>query len=561
MNFYDDNDSLKFHLTHPDMLKIAAMKEQDFVEHGKYGDAPANAEEALENYGRVLSLVGEIAGEVVAPNAEEVDHEGPRIEENKVVYAKGTQQNYDVLKKSGLFGISMPRCYHGLNFPYVPFIMTTEIISRADTGFATIWSLQDCAETVSEFADQALKDKFLPRIYEGATCSMDLTEPDAGSDLQAVRLKATFDEAANCWRLNGVKRFITNGGADLHLVLARSEEGTLDGRGLSYFLYDRADGGLTVRRLENKMGIKGSPTAELVFNNAPAHLIGERRFGLIKYVMTLMNDARLGVGSQSVGLSEAACREAEAYAAEREQFGQAIVRFPAVRDLLMTMRARTDATRTLLYETSRMVDLYKAYEAKGKNMTPEERAAYKAALRSADILTPILKLSASEFANRNAYDCIQVHGGSGFMKEYACERLYRDARILSIYEGTSQLQVVAAQKGIANGTYLSKIEEYDSRPLHGSLEPLRAQLREATENCKALLELPNSEEQGYDFKRMQTDVIAAIIMAYLLLSDCQRQLDGDESCSRSFLPSARYMAAYARAESVRCLAMAKSYSV
>ena len=561
MNFYDDNDSLKFHLTHPDMLKIAAMKEQDFVEHGKYGDAPANAEEALENYGRVLSLVGEIAGEVVAPNAEGVDHEGPRIEENKVVYAKGTQQNYDVLKKSGLFGISMPRCYHGLNFPYVPFIMTTEIISRADTGFATIWSLQDCAETVSEFADQALKDKFLPRIYEGATCSMDLTEPDAGSDLQAVRLKATFDEAANCWRLNGVKRFITNGGADLHLVLARSEEGTLDGRGLSYFLYDRADGGLTVRRLENKMGIKGSPTAELVFNNAPAYLIGERRFGLIKYVMTLMNDARLGVGSQSVGLSEAACREAEAYAAEREQFGQAIVRFPAVRDLLMTMRARTDATRTLLYETSRMVDMYKAYEAKGKNMTLEERVAYKAALRSADILTPILKLSASEFANRNAYDCIQVHGGSGFMKEYACERLYRDARILSIYEGTSQLQVVAAQKGIANGTYLAKIEEYDSRPLHVSLEPLRSQLREATENCKALLALPNSEEQGYDFKRMQTDVIAAIIMGYLLLSDCQRQLDGDESCSRSFLPSARYMAAYARAEAVRCLTMAKSYSI
>lgn len=560
MNFYDDNDSLKFHLTHPDMLKIAAMKEQAFSEYGKYGDAPANAEEALENYSRILSLVGEIAGDVVAPNAEEVDHEGPRIENNRVVYAMGTQQNYDVLKKAGLFGISMPRCYHGLNFPYVPFIMTTEVISRADTGFATIWSLQDCAETVSEFADKALKDKFLPRIYEGATCSMDLTEPDAGSDLQAVRLKATFDESSNCWRLNGVKRFITNGGADLHLVLARSEEGTLDGRGLSYFMYDRADGGLTVRRLENKMGIKGSPTAELVFNNAPAYLIGERRFGLIKYVMTLMNDARLGVGSQSVGLSEAACREAEAYAAEREQFGQAIVNFPAVRDLLMTMRARTDATRTLLYETSRMVDLYKAYETKGKAMDADERVAYKAALRCADILTPILKLSASEFANRNAYDCIQVHGGSGFMKEYACERLYRDARILSIYEGTSQLQVVAAQKGIANGAYMAKIEEYDARPIHADLEPLRAQLREATENCKSLLAFPNSAECGYDFKRMQTDVIAAIIMAYLLLADCNRQLDGDETCSRSFLPSARYMAAYARAESVRCLAMAKSYS-
>ncbi|MBO7623776.1 MAG: acyl-CoA dehydrogenase, partial [Bacteroidales bacterium] len=341
----------------------------------------------------------------------------------------------------------------------------------------------------------------------------------------------------------------------------RSEEGTTDGRGLSYFLFDKQEGGLTVRRLENKMGIKGSPTAELVFTNAPAHIIGERRFGLIKYVMTLMNDARLGVGSQSVGLSEAACREAERYAAEREQFGQAIAAFPAVRDLLLAMRARTDATRTLLYETARMVDLCKAYEDLGRPMTPEERTAYKWAQRSADMLTPLLKLSASEFANRNAYDCIQVHGGSGFMKEYACERLYRDARILSIYEGTSQLQVVAAQKGLANGAYLAKIGEYDSLPFHAELEPLRAQLREAVEDFKDLAALPNTAESGYDFKRMQTDVVAAVIMGYLLLADCDRQLKGDTGCSRSFLPSARYMAAYARAEAARSLSMAKAYSL
>ncbi|MBP5613399.1 MAG: acyl-CoA dehydrogenase family protein, partial [Bacteroidales bacterium] len=497
--------------------------------------------------------------DVVAPNAEAVDQEGPRIEDNRVVYAEGTKRNYDVLAKAGLMGISLPRRYNGLNFPYVPFIMTTEIISRADTGFSTIWSLQDCAETINAFADEAIKDKFLPRIYEGATCSMDLTEPDAGSDLQAVRLKATYDESAGCWRLNGVKRFITNGGADLHLVLARSEEGTTDGRGLSYFLYDRQDGGLTVRRLENKMGIKGSPTAELVFRDAPAHIIGERRFGLIKYVMTLMNDARLGVGSQSVGLSEAACREAEAYAAERVQFGQPVAAFPAVRDLLMVMRARTDATRSLLYETSRMVDFCKLYE--GRTLQPEERTFYKWAQRSADMLTPLLKLSASEFANRNAYDCIQVHGGSGFMKEYACERLYRDARILSIYEGTSQLQVVAAQKGLSNGACLAKIGEYDSRPLHAALEPLRAMLREAVEDFKVLAALPNPVECGYDFKRMQTDVVAAIIMGYLLLLDCDRQLNGDTSCSRSFMPSARYMAAYARAEAARSLQMAKAYSM
>jgi alkylation response protein AidB-like acyl-CoA dehydrogenase len=559
MNFYTDNDSLKFHLTHPEMKKIAALKERGFADNGQYEDAPADADEAIENYDRVLSLVGDIAGDVIAPNAEEVDHVGPHIDNNSVVYAPGTQQNYDTLRQSGLFGISMPRKYHGLNFPYVPFIMTTEIISRADTGFGTIWSLQDCAETISSFADEAIKDKFLPRIYEGASCSMDLTEPDAGSDLQSVRLKATFDEANNCWRLNGVKRFITNGGADLHLVLARSEEGTNDGRGLSYYVYDRNDGGLTVRRLENKMGIKGSPTAELVFNNAPAYIVGERRLGLIKYVMTLMNDARLGVGSQSVGLCEAACREAVAYAAEREQFGQAIEKFPAVRDLLTTMRARTDAARTLLYETSRMVDTYKAYEAKGK-VESDERADYKAAQRSADILTPLLKLSASEFANRNAYDCIQVHGGSGFMKEYACERLYRDARILSIYEGTSQLQVVAAQKGIANGAYIAKIEEYDARPIHKDLEPLRELLRQATANYKTLAELANANtDTDYDFRRMQTDVIAAIIMGYLLIFDVNRQLNGDESCTRSFMPSARYMTAYAHAESLRSVAMAKAY--
>ena len=561
MNFYNDNESLKFYLTHPEMGRIAAMKERDFAEHGQYPDAPADAAEAVENYDRILSLVGEIAGDMVAPNAEEVDHEGPHIEDNRVVYAEGTQQNYETLTKAGLMGISMPRRYHGLNFPYVPFIMTTEIISRADTGFSTIWSLQDCAETVRAFADEAIKDKFLPRIYEGATCSMDLTEPDAGSDLQAVRLKATYDESAGCWRLNGVKRFIPNGGADLHLVLARSEEGTTDGRGLSYFLFDKQDGGLTVRRLENKMGIKGSPTAELVFTNAPAHIIGERRFGLIKYVMTLMNDARLGVGSQSVGLSEAACREAERYAAEREQFGQAIAAFPAVRDLLLAMRARTDATRTLLYETARMVDLCKGYEDLGRPMTPEERTAYKWAQRSADMLTPLLKLSASEFANRNAYDCIQVHGGSGFMKEYACERLYRDARILSIYEGTSQLQVVAAQKGLSNGAYLTKIGEYDALPFHAELEPLRAMLREAVEDFKALAALPNTAESAYDFKRMQTDVVATVIMGYLLLADCDRQLKGDTSCSRSFMPSARYMAAYARAEAARSLQMAKAYSL
>ncbi len=560
MNFYTDNDSLKFYLTHPVMKQIATMKEQNFSEHETYAEAPANAEEALENYDAVMALVGDITGNVIAPNAEEVDHEGPRVENGRVHYARGTQQNHDTLLQAGLYGFSLPRKYKGLNFPYVAYIMTSDIIARADVGFATIWGLQDCAETISTFASDELKERFIPRIYEGATCSMDLTEPDAGSDLQSVRLKATEDPEHGCWRLNGVKRFITNGDADIHLVLARSEAGTTDGRGLSYFVYDRAEGGMTVRRIENKMGIKGSPTCELVFNDAPAYLIGARRLGLIKYVMTLMNDARLGVGSQSVGLCEAACREADVYAAEREQYGHAINQFPAVRDMLTTMRARTDGARSILYATARAVDLYKAYEAQG-SMTAEEKQAYKLQLRNADLLTPLLKLASSEFANRNAYDCIQVHGGSGFMKEYACERLYRDARILSIYEGTSQLQVVAATKGIANGGYLSLIEEYDSHDLDAGLHSLRDLLRKATEDYRQLYDKMTAQpSDGMDFHRNLADLLSYIIMGYLLLDDVQRQLSGDTTMSRSLLPSARYMCGLAYSEGQKGLAMQCAYN-
>ena len=560
MNFYSDNDSLKFYLTHPAMKEIAALKERGFADHGAYDDAPANAEEALANYDKVMELVGDIAANVVAQNAEEVDHTGPHVEEGKVVYAPGTQRNHDTLTQAGLYGISLPRKYNGLNFPYVAYIMSSDIIARADVGFATIWGLQDCAETIGTFASEELKDRFIPRIYGGATCSMDLTEPDAGSDLQSVRLKATEDPEHHCWRLNGVKRFITNGGADIHLVLARSEAGTTDARGLSYFVYDRADGGMTVRRIENKMGIKGSPTAELVFKDAPAQLIGTRRMGLIKYVMTLMNDARLGVGSQSVGLCEAAYREAETYAAEREQFGQAIVNFAPVRDMLTAMRARTDGARTILYETARMVDLYKAYEAKG-TLTADERQAYKAYVRNADLLTPLLKLAASEFSNRNAYDCIQVHGGSGFMKEYTCERLYRDARILSIYEGTSQLQVVAATKGIANGGYLNLIADYEAQPAHPSLQPLRALLKRATEDYKALYDTQYQHPaEDMDFQRNCADLLSYIIMGHLLVLDATRQLNGDTTMSRSLAPSAKYMCALASAEAAKSLAMQGAYA-
>ncbi|MBP5547672.1 MAG: acyl-CoA dehydrogenase family protein [Bacteroidales bacterium] len=524
MNFYTDNENLSFYLHHPDMDQVVAVKEKNYAEYGTHPEAPANAEEAVEQYDTVMRLLGDITGDVIAPNAEEVDHVGPSLTNGHVEYAPGTRKNLDALIQSGLYGMALERKYNGLNFPRVVEVMAAEMIARADVGFATIWGLQDCAETIQQFASEELKDKYLPRIYKGATCSMDLTEPDAGSDLQSVRLKATWDEAGKCWRLNGVKRFITNGDADLHLVLARSEEGTNDGRGLSYFVFDKADGGMTVRRIENKMGIKGSPTAELQFTNAPAQIVGERRLGLIKYVMSLMNGARLGVGAQSIGLCEAACREAEAYAASREQFGHTIDKFVAVQDLLYQMRARTDGARSLMYETARYVDL---------------SASSKPASRIADILTPLVKLNASEFANKCAYDCIQVHGGSGFMKEYACERLYRDARILSIYEGTSQLQVVAAMKGIASGAYLKQIESYDAKAaaFEGITDEMRhcmETLRKATESYKKLYELAAAEcttsERFEHQTRALTEVLSNIIMGYLLLLDSQRDERFMKSC-------------------------------
>ena len=533
-NYYTDNENLKFHLNHPAMGRIVELKERGYSESAHCEDAPSCYDEAMENYGKVMEIIGEIAGEVIANNAESVDQEGPHIENNAIVYAKGTQQNHEALRDAGLYGLSLPRKYDGLNFPYVPYVMAAEIVSRADAGFANIWGLQDCAETILEFGSEEQKAQYLPMIYQGYTCSMDLTEPDAGSDLQSVRLKATFDEAANCWRLNGVKRFITNGDADIKLVLARSEEGTEDARGLSYFLYDRKDKAVTIRRIENKLGIKGSPTAELVFNNAPAQIVGSRKFGLIKYVMSLMNGARLGVGAQSVGLAEAACREALSYAHEREQFGKPIAEFPQVYEMLADMRAKTDAIRSLLYETARFVDVCKALEqiSKERTLTSEERAELKKNQKYADMFTPLLKLFSSEYANRIAYDCIQIHGGSGFMKEYACERLYRDARILSIYEGTSQLQVVAAIRGVGSEIFMNSIREYEAMPLKAELEPLRNELKAMTERYLEMQKAASEfHGEAYDFNaRRLVESVGYVIMGYLLLADAERDGKYLNSC-------------------------------
>ena len=516
------------------MERIVELKERGFADKDKYDYAPQDFEDAMDSYEKVLEIVGEICGDIIAPNAESVDHEGPSVANGRVTYAKGTQENLDAVRKAGLMGIAMPRRYDGLNFPIVPYIMAADMVSRADAGFENLWGLQDCAETLYEFGSEDQRQRYIPRVCAGETMSMDLTEPDAGSDLQSVMLKATFSEADNCWYLNGVKRFITNGDADIHLVLARSEEGTHDGRGLSMFIYDKRNGGVNVRRIENKMGIKGSPTCELVFKNAKAELCGDRKLGLIKYVMALMNGARLGIMAQAVGLSEAAYREGYAYALDRKQFGKAIIQFPAIYEMLSLMRAKADASRAMLYETARFVDVYKALDdiSKERKLTPEERQELKKYSKLADAFTPMGKGMTTEFANQNAYDAIQIHGGSGFMKDYTCERLYRDARITNIYEGTTQLQVVAAIRHVTTGTYLNQLHEYDKIEYNEALKPLQSRLQAMTSKYAELVEaVAGTKDTEYiDFQaRRLVEAGAHCVFGSLLLQDANK----DESYRRS----------------------------
>lgn len=526
-NFFTDNPHLQFQLSHPLMQRIITLKEDYFKEKDEFDFAPKDFEDALDSYTQVLEIIGEISGDVIAQNAESVDHDGPLLKDGGVAYAKGTQENIDAIIKGGLMGITLPRKYDGLNFSTVPFIMGGEIVARADGGFANIWGLQDCAETINEFGSDDQKEHFLKRVSKGETMAMSLTEPDAGSDLQAVMLKAHFDEENETWILNGVKRFITNGDADISLVLARSEEGTKDGRGLSMFIYDKNNGGVTVRRIENKLGIKGSPTCELVFKDAPAELCGNRRLGLIKYVMALMNGARLGVAGQSVGLSEAAYREALTYANNREQFGKPIIQFPAIYEMLSVMHAKLTASRCLLYETARFVDMYKtlAHISTERPLTKEEREEQKKYQKLADVFTPLAKGLTSEFCNEIAYDALQIHGGSGFMKDYPIERIYRDARITTIYEGTTQLQVVAAIKGVTTGAFLAQIEEYDKATIKPETESYRFILTSMTleyEEAEARVTVHNNPEFVDFHARRLVEMAGNIIMGYILLNDMQR---------------------------------------
>ena len=525
-NYYTDYPEIEFHLDHPLMKRIVELKEKGYADKDQFADAPVCYEDAIENYKRVLDITGDVAANIIEPNSESVDLEGPHLVDGRMVYASKTVENIDATCKAGLWGVSMPRKYGGLNLPNVVFSMLSEVISAADAGFQNIWSLQSCIDTLYEFGSEEQRQKYIPRVCEGASMSMDLTEPDAGSDLQRVMLKATQDEDGT-WRLNGVKRFITNGDSDIHLVLARSEEGTHDGRGLSMFIYDKQSGGVTVRHIEHKLGIHGSPTCELVFKNAKAELCGSTRMGLIKYVMALMNGARLGIAAQSVGVEQEAYNEGLSYAKERMQFGKKIISFPAVYDMLSRMKAKLDAGRSLLYQTARYVDLYKALEDIGRDrkLTPEERQELKKWNRLADAFTPLAKGTNSEWANQNAYDAISIHGGSGFIMEYKSQRLFRDARIFSIYEGTTQLQVVAAIRYITNGTYLNIMKEMLQGEVSESLKPLQERVAKLVATYEACLDKvkagANQDEHDFLGRRLY-DMTADIVASLLILDDATR---------------------------------------
>ena len=525
-NYYSDHPEIEFHLNHPLMKRVVDLKERNYAEKDQFEDAPVNYEDAIENYKRLLDITGDVAGNIIEPNSESVDQEGPHLENGRMIYASKTFENLEATRKAGLWGLSMPRRYGGLNLPNAVFSMASEIISAADAGFQNIWSLQSCIDTLYEFGSEEQRQKYIPRICAGETMSMDLTEPDAGSDLQRVMLKATQD-ADGTWRLNGVKRFITNGDSDIHLVLARSEEGTHDGRGLSMFIYDKRDGGVTVRHIENKLGIHGSPTCELVYKNAKAELCGSTRLGLIKYVMALMNGARLGIAAQSVGVEQEAYNEGLAYAKERAQFGEKIINFPAVYDMLSRMKAKLDAGRSLLYCCARYVDIYKALEdiARDTKLTPEERQEMKKYTRLADAFTPLAKGMNSEYANQNAYDAISIHGGSGFIMEYKCQRLFRDARIFSIYEGTTQLQVVAAIRYITNGTYLGIIKEMMESEVSDDLKALKERVGKLVELYEAAInKVKEANDQAvHDFlARRLYNMTGDIVMSLLILDDATK---------------------------------------
>ncbi len=482
-NFFLDNLDLQFHLDHTDLSQVVALKEKGYTYSEQYPAAPRSYEDAQDNYRLMLQVLGEICANVIAPRAAEADEEGVQFRDGQVHYAAATQDALKALKQAELHGVMLPWEYGGMNLPETIYQMMIEMVSRAEAGMMTVFGLQEIASSISEFGSEDMKARILPRFARGEVSgAMVLTEPDAGSDLGAVQTRAVYDEAAGVWRISGVKRFITNGGADIMVVLARSEPDSNDARGLSLFLVER-DETVTIRRIENKVGMHASPTCEIHYNNTPAQLVGKRRFGLIRYAMTLMNGARLAVSAQAIGIAEAAFREAHRYAHERVQFNQPIRNLPAVTRMLLLMRSEIEAARALMYESARWVDLEKAYDkrlAASARPDPAERQALKRAARLAEVLTPLTKYYSTEMGNRVCFHAMQVHGGVGYMREFNVERHYRDMRVTNIYEGTSQLQVVAAIGKLLGHALDDLLDEWAALDYGPALEPLKKQAVEAT---------------------------------------------------------------------------------
>ena len=532
-NFYKDNDDIRFLFKHMDLEKVAGLQEENFKHAGQFETAPANANEAITNYDMVLDSVGQLSGDFIAPRSEGVDHEGNTLNpDGTVSYAKGIADALNALAKADVMGFTLPHRYGGLNFPNTIYSMAIEIVSRADASLMNIFGLQGIAETINFFADEDIKQHYLPDFASGkVTGAMVLTEPDAGSDLQACKLRAFQDDDGN-WFLHGVKRFITNGCGEVLLVLARSEERS-GGLGLSLFVCDRGPT-VKVRRLEDKLGIHGSPTCELFFDNTPCQIIGERQRGLVTYVMSLMNGARIGIAGQSMGIAEATYRIARDYAASREQFGVAIEKLPAVRDLVIDMKMAIEAGRALLYETSWVVDheigLNKIIDnSDDKDAVKEAKKELKFIKRLAGMLTPMSKYYCSEMCNTVSYDSIQVLGGSGYMRDYACERHARDARITTIYEGTSQLQVVAAVRGVCGGTGEKYLAQLAAKDYADNVQDLTTLLAEGT---KTLVECAAfAKEQGVDYMdlygRPLVDMAIALIIGYYFCDQASTKVEMD----------------------------------
>jgi 3-(methylthio)propanoyl-CoA dehydrogenase len=527
-NFYLDNPDIRFHLQTVGLDEVARMRESDYRQANEFPDAPADFADALDSYDKVLQMTGEMCGSLIAPRATSVDEEGAHLKNGVVSYAAGTVENLRDIAQGQLMGVMLPRRFGGLNFPVTIYTMMNEMVSRADGSLQNLFGLQDIAETIARFGSEEQKAYFLPRFASGeADGAMALTEPEAGSDLQAVQLKAHLDEATGQWVLNGMKRFITNGCAKVLLVLARSEEGTKDGRGLSMFVCDKCPQ-LVVRRIENKLGIHGSPTCELQFNNVPAQLVGQRRRGLTRYVMSLMNGARVAISAQALGIAEAAYREGLKYARAREQFGKAIVKFPAVYEMLVHDKVGILAARALLYETTKVVDLRDSYEEAVEHAatpTQEQRAQEKTFSKMAAELTPLAKAFCTELANAVTYDTIQIHGGTGFMKDFPAERLYRDARITNIYEGTTQLQYVAAIGGVMLRILDPMMAELSHIPYEGKLRRLASAVDMARERLQRAVEIVEQRNDGEYFDLMARRLCrmeTIVLVSYLLLRDATR---------------------------------------